>query len=141
MSLSRLQKWPRTLFMRLTLIMLAGVIAGQGLSFWLTMYERDKATTTVMAGYVEREVASSVALLDRLTPAGHPGWLPRLARRTYGFILGPGESDAPPNAEVSVPISVAIEQGFVSRYAVSGSAIPDNRKQLGGICSLATALP
>ena len=141
MNLSRLLKWPRTLFMRLTLIMLAGVIAAQGLSFWLTMYEREKATTTVMAGYVEREVASSVARLDRHIPAGCPEWLPRLARRTYGFILGAGESDAPSNAEVSVPVSVAIEQSFGSRYPVGGGTIPDDRGQLQGHLWLSDGSP
>jgi hypothetical protein len=102
-------------------------------------YERDE-TTNLMAGYVEREVASSVARLDRLTPAGHTAWLPRLARRTYGFILGPGERDTSPNAGVSVPIRAAIEQGFGSRYPVSGSAIPEDRERLQGYLRLATAL-
>ena len=46
--------------------------------------------TNVMMGYIEREVTSSVALLDHLPPDERAEWLPRLARRTYHFILGPG---------------------------------------------------
>ena len=40
--------------MRLSLIMLAGVIAALGLSFWLTLYEQDKAPTSMTVSYVER---------------------------------------------------------------------------------------
>ncbi len=41
----------------------------QTLSFWLSMMERDQATTSMMMGYIEREVASSVPLLDHLPAA------------------------------------------------------------------------
>src|SRR5471032_368796 len=130
MNLYRLLKWPRTLFMRLSLIMLAGVIAAQGLSFWLTLYEQDKAPTSMTASYIEREVAGPFALLDRLTLAGHPGWLPRLAARTYGFILRPDESDLPPNAEVAFATNAAFEQRGGSRYPVGVSAFPSEREHL-----------
>ena len=84
--------WPRSLFARLALILCVGLALAQTLSFWLTMTERDQATTNLMMGYIEREVASSVALLDHLPPGERAAWLPRLARRSYTFILGPGET-------------------------------------------------
>ena len=55
--------WPRSLFARLALILCVGLALAQTLSFWLTVTERDQATTNLMMGYIEREVASSVALL------------------------------------------------------------------------------
>ena len=81
---------PRTLFVRLSLIFVAGLLAAQTLSFWLTMTERNEATMHVMVGYIGQEVTSSVALLDRLTPAERAEWLPKLARRSYRIVLGPG---------------------------------------------------
>ena len=64
MNLHALLRWPRTLFARLALILFVGLALAQTLSFWLTMTERDQSMTNVMMGYIEREVASSVALLD-----------------------------------------------------------------------------
>jgi len=87
--------WPDSLFARLALILCAGLVAAQALSATLTWAERDQATARLMTGYIEREVASSVALLDLLPAAGRAAWLPRLARRSYWFELGPGASPAP----------------------------------------------
>jgi hypothetical protein len=89
--------WPRTLFARLTLILFCGLLLSQTLSATLTLQERDDATFTMMTGYIEREVAASVALLDRLPPAERSQWLPSLARRSYEFVLGPGVSGSPPD--------------------------------------------
>ena len=88
MNLHSLLHWPRTLFARLALILFVGLALAQTMSFWLTMTERDQTMTNVMMGYIEREVASSVALLDHLPPDQRAQWLPRLARRSYEFILG-----------------------------------------------------
>jgi hypothetical protein len=81
MSVHSLLRWPRTLFARLALILFVGLALAQTLSFWLTMTERDQSMTNVMMGYIEREVASSVALLDHLPAAERADWLPRLTRR------------------------------------------------------------
>ena len=98
--------WPRSLFARLALILCVGLALAQTLSFWLTVTERDQATTNLMMGYIEREVASSVALLDHLPPDQRAAWLPRLARRSYAFILGPGETGTPPER---APVAAAVE--------------------------------
>ena len=74
--------WPRSLYARLALILFAGLALAQGVSVALTFTERDQATTQLMMGYVESEVASSVALLDLLPADERPAWLPRLARRS-----------------------------------------------------------
>jgi signal transduction histidine kinase len=125
-----LLRWPRTLFARLALILFVGLALAQTLSFWLTMTERDQTMTNVMMGYIEREVASSVALLDRLPPDERAEWLPRLARRSYSFVLGPGEGGAPPDARLSERAAESIAEGIGKRYPLTMNAIPGDSEHL-----------
>jgi signal transduction histidine kinase len=125
-----LLRWPRTLFARLALILFVGLALAQTLSFWLTMTERDQTMTNVMMGYIEREVASSVALLDRLPPDERAEWLPRLARRSYSFILGPGEGGALPDARLSERAAESIAEGIGKRYPLTMNAIPGDSEHL-----------
>jgi signal transduction histidine kinase len=130
MNLRSLLHWPRSLFARLALILFIGLALAQTLSFWLTMTERDQSMTNVMMGYVEREVASSVALLDHLPPSERAEWLPRLARHSYDFILGPGITGNPPNAELSARVAQSIGDGIGARYSLTANAIPGDRERL-----------
>jgi len=123
-------RWPRTLFARLALILCVGLALAQTLSFWLTMTERDQATTNVMMGYIEREAASSVALLDHLPPAERPQWLPRLARRSYEFILGPGIAGTPPDARLSKLVAKSIADGIGTEYALTVNAVPGDKERM-----------
>jgi len=122
--------WPRTLFARLAVILFVGLALAQALSFWLTMTERDQTMTNIMTGYIEREVTSSVALLDRLPPDERAAWIPRLARRSYGFILGPGQTGSPPDAQLSARVADSIADGIGKRYPLTVNAIPGNREHL-----------
>ncbi|TFV93959.1 HAMP domain-containing histidine kinase [Oxalobacteraceae bacterium OM1] len=118
-------RWlPRTLFARLAAILCIGLVAAQGASFWLTMMERDMSTSNMMVNYIEREVVSSVALLDRLPPAERPQWLPRLARRTYRFVLGPGVTGPQPEGALSVRIAASIAGGLGAAYPATSNAVP-----------------
>jgi signal transduction histidine kinase len=130
MNRHSLLHWPRTLFARLTLILCIGLALAQTLSFWLTMTERDQTMTNVMAGYVEREVASSVALLDHLPASERAAWLPRLARRSYDFILGPGLPGGPPDARLSALLTKSIADGIGTRYPLTANAIPGDAERL-----------
>ena len=122
--------WPRTLFARLALIVVVGMLLAQTLSSWITMKERDQATARLMMGYVEREVASSVALLDHLPAAERAQWLDRLARRSYVFILGPGSGGPPVDAELSARVAASINTGIGKAYALSVNAVPGERERL-----------
>ncbi|RKT22802.1 hypothetical protein B0G69_6286 [Paraburkholderia sp. RAU2J] len=122
--------WPRTLFARLAVILFVGLALAQTLSFWLTMTERDQTMTHVMMGYIEREVASSVALLDHLPPDERAQWLPRLARRSYEFVLGPGISGAPVDASLSERVARSIDDGIGSHYPLTVNAVPGDRERL-----------
>jgi signal transduction histidine kinase len=130
MKLQSLLRWPRTLFARLTLILCVGLVLAQTLSFWLTVTERDQATTKMMMGYIEREVASSVALLDHLPAVERAKWLPRLARRSYEFILGPGIAGAPPDARLSALVAESIADGIGTTYSLTANAVPGERERL-----------
>ena len=122
--------WPRTLFARLALILFVGLALAQTLSFWLTLTERDQTMTNVMMGYIEREVSSSVALLDHLPPNERAQWLPRLARRSYEFILGPGITGGPVDARLSARVAQSIADGIGTRYPLTVNAVPGDDERL-----------
>jgi len=85
---------PRSLFARVTLIIVLGLAIAQGLTFVLIRYERGMALRELMMLGIERDIASSIAIIDRLPAAERDGWLARLERRNYRFSLG-GTADGP----------------------------------------------
>ena len=96
MSRTLLSRWlPRSMASRVYLIVFAGLMLAQGLSFALMFYERYETATNVMFDTVEHEVGTSVAILDRLPAAERGDWLSRLQRDNYRFVLGNGEPGAP----------------------------------------------
>lgn len=122
--------WPRTLFARLMVILLIALASAQAVSFWLTRTERDQTMVNVMTGYIEREVTSSVALLDHLPASERAQWLPRLARRSYEFVLGPGVPGGPVDAEMSTRIAESISEGIGTRYPLTVNAVPGDAERL-----------
>jgi signal transduction histidine kinase len=94
------------------------------------MTERDQTMTNVMMGYIEREVSSSVALLDHLPPNERAQWLPRLARRSYEFILGPGVPGGPVDARLSARVAQSIADGIGTRYPLTVNAVPGDNERL-----------
>ena len=117
-------RWPRTLFARLTLILFIGLAAAHAMSYWLIISERREATTNLMLGYLEQDVASSVALLDHLPAAERAAWLPRLERRSYAFSLGPGEAGHAPDSELSKRIAASFVKAIGKEYPLTAGAVP-----------------
>jgi signal transduction histidine kinase len=132
---------PRTLFVRLTLIFFAGLVVAQLLAFWATVSERNDAQTSLMINNFEREVSTAVALLDRVPAAERPEWVPRLARRNYSFLLGPGVGGTPPNAKLSEEISAAIERSIGRRFAIAVNEVPDTKEHLQAHLRLSDGSP
>ena len=64
--------WPRTLLARLLIIVLLGLLLANALSLTLVMVERMRSARTVMLGNLENDVATSVAILDRLPAKERP---------------------------------------------------------------------
>jgi signal transduction histidine kinase len=122
--------WPGTLTARLTVILFGGLVLAHALSFALITSERAEATTSLMLNYMETDVASSVALLDHLPASERAAWLPRLERRSYSFILGPGSSGKAPEARISALLAASLRQAIGSRYALTATAIPGIKEHL-----------
>jgi len=99
---------PRSLFSRVTLIIVIGLAIAQLLTFAAIRYERGMALRELMMIGIERDIASSVAILDRLPAAERAGWLARLERRNYHFVLGGGAEGTPPDTAASQQFATAI---------------------------------
>lgn len=122
---------PRTLYARLALIFFVGLLLANSITYMLIMHERTDATTDLMINYMEMDVASSVALLDRLPKEERAAWLPRLERRTYSFMLSPGDAGGQPDTEKSQLIATSFQKAIGNNYKVVAKAVPGgpNRTQ------------
>jgi signal transduction histidine kinase len=105
--------WPRSLFGRIALVLFCGLAAAHILTLTLLLRERSETMGAMMMAYLAKDVASSVAILDRLPAAERPSWLPKIERRNYRYILGnpsPGRpADSPDAREISGVISRALD--------------------------------
>jgi signal transduction histidine kinase len=99
---------PRSLFARVTLIIVVGLAIAQLLTFAAIRYERGMALRELMMTGIERDIASSIAILDRLPAAEREGWLGRLERRNYRFMLGGGVAGPQPASQQSQEFAAAI---------------------------------
>ena len=90
------RRWlPRTLAARVTLMVVLAMALAQTLTFLAIRYERGQAMQALMLSGIERDIASSVAVLDRLPANERAAWLDRLERPNYRFALS-GTVDTPP---------------------------------------------
>jgi len=78
---------PRTLFARVFWLMVMGIAIAQALAYVAIRQERSMALRTLMMSGVERDIATGVAVLDRLPPTERAAWLDRLERPNYRFAL------------------------------------------------------
>ena len=99
---------PRSLFARVTLIIVVGLAIAQLLTFAAIRYERGMALRELMMTGIERDIASSIAILDHLPAAEREGWLDRLERRNYRFMLAGGVAGPQPASEQSQAFAAAI---------------------------------
>jgi signal transduction histidine kinase len=115
------QLWPRSLFGRLALIFLVGLVAAHALSFWLVFMERGHAARSMMANYLARDTASSVAILERVPADERAAWLPRLERRNYRFVLGAALPPKAAESPLALQLSGAVGQVLGPPYQVLAS--------------------
>ncbi|MDM0019091.1 ATP-binding protein [Variovorax saccharolyticus] len=116
---------PRSLFARVTLIIVIGLAIAQALTFAAIRYERGIAMRELMMAGIERDIASSIAILDRLPAAERAGWLDRLERRNYRFMLGGSVTGAPPASPSSQAFAAAIA-GALRPFEVAQVAQADD---------------
>ncbi|MBT9502006.1 MAG: HAMP domain-containing protein [Burkholderiaceae bacterium] len=105
---AKIQLLPRSLFARVTLIIVVGLVLAQLLTFAAIRYERGLALRQLMMMGIERDIASSIALLDRLPAAERDSWLARLERRNYRFALGGDVTGTEPSTPLSREFAEAI---------------------------------
>ncbi len=118
---------PRSHAARLALILFAGLVLAYGLSFASQFYERYQTAKHMMLDSLEQDVAISVAMLDRLTPAEREAWLPRLERRTYRYRLDAGEPGQP-LALADAPVAAhSIERALDGQYPLTLRTVADSR--------------
>lgn len=115
--------WPRSLLARLTIIVLAGLLLANALSLSLVMLERMRSARSVMLGNLEYDVATSVAILDRLPAAERPAWLPKLARGNYHYILGPGAPGSTPADKGSRDAIRSLNKTLGGQYQLRFSSV------------------
>ncbi|MDZ3991330.1 HAMP domain-containing sensor histidine kinase [Pseudomonas sp. Teo4] len=117
-------KWPRTLASRLALIFFTGLVLAYGLSFSLQAYERFVSSRSMMLSNLELDVATSVAILDRLPAAERAAWLPRLERRTYRYRLDQGQTGEAMPTENPPMAAESIVKAIGSDYRLTFQDIP-----------------
>lgn len=129
-TLADLAALPRSLFGRLMLILIIGLIVAQTISFGLAFYERTESSMGLMVRYVGKDVASSVAILEHETPEHRAEWLQRLDRRNYRYTLGtvaPGEAVT---SGVARRIAEAIAQALGPAYSLRATELHGDHGRL-----------
>lgn len=86
--------WTRTLFARLMLIWLGGMVVVLAVSLALFVRERDRYAREVLFDGVAREVATAVDVLDHMPADERENWINAVGRRRMRFALVPPPPDA-----------------------------------------------
>ncbi len=76
-----------SLFGRLGVILFCGLAAAHALTLFWVFFERGQLGRSMMLAYMGRDIAASVAILDRVPPPERAAWLPRIERQDYRYIL------------------------------------------------------
>ncbi|HEX4503117.1 MAG TPA: ATP-binding protein [Scandinavium sp.] len=116
--------WPRSLLARLSIVVLAGLLLANSLSLSLVMLERTNSVRNVMLGNLEYDVATSVAILNRLPAEERAAWLPKLARGNYRYELGTGEAGVPPTDKRSRDAIRSLTDTLANQYPLHFTAVP-----------------
>lgn len=136
-----LRLWSRTLGSRLFLILLAGLLLAQGLTFSVQFLERYMAAKAVMLNTLENDVATSVAIFDRLPASERADWLQRLDRGTYRFELGVGLPGIDTLTDQGAGIAAKIRQAVDPRFPIRFQSIPGDGKRLQAHLTLSDGNP
>lgn len=133
--------WPRTLRSRFFLILLVGLAIAYGLSFSILFLERYMSAKSVMLGTLESDLATSIAVIDRLPADERPQWLDRLSRGSYRLVLGPGLPGVPDMSGRGAEIAARIEEAAGHKFPLKVEAIPGDSGRLQGHLTLSDGSP
>lgn len=124
------QWWPKRLASRLMLILLLGLLLANGLTLGLLLLERAQSAKAMMMGNLEYDVATSVAILDRLPANERAAWATRLNRSNHHYLLHATPSGQPPQTKRLQDTASALTKVLGARYPLSFSVNPDNNGQM-----------
>ncbi|MEK1934140.1 MAG: ATP-binding protein [Pararhizobium sp.] len=133
--------WPVSLRARLFVILFAGLFVAYGLSFSVLFIERYMSAKAVMLNTLETDIATSIAILDRLPANERADWLARLSRGSYRFVLGPGVPGVPDLSERAAEIAARIEEAAGHKFALRVESIPRDGQRLQAHLSLSDGSP
>lgn len=108
---------PRSLFGRVALILFLGLAVAHLFSFGLVIYERMQTSRAMMIAYVAQDVATSVAMLERMPMAERPGWVDRLNRPNYRYTLTDMPAAAPSDNAFAQSLASALGNALGTRYS------------------------
>lgn len=114
---------PRTLWMRLLLILGVGLLLAHALSFALLFQERMDATRSMMLRNLYEDVPVSVALLERLPASERASWIPRLERRTYRYLLRPAQPGTALDSVRARQVTALINDALGREYELRPRAV------------------
>ena len=124
-SAIRARSWlPTSLFGRIALILFCGLSAAHVLSLGLLVYDRAQTMGAMMVAYLAKDIASSIAILERVPAGERSDWLPKLDRQNYRYILEPRPANSPPPTATAQSVAAAISRELGATYAVSATAFP-----------------
>nr|WP_304656256.1 ATP-binding protein [Neorhizobium galegae] len=126
---------------RLFLILFAGLAIAYGLSFGILFIERYMSAKAVMLGTLENDLATSIAILDRLPASERADWLDRLSRGNYRLVLGPGLPGVPDMSGRGAEITGKIEAAVGHRFPLRVESIPGDDRRLQGHLTLSDGSP
>lgn len=133
--------WPASLQSRLVVMIFLALLLANALTLSLLLYERMSSARSVMLGNLEYDVATSVAILNRLPAAERPQWLARLARGNYRYQLTAGQGgDYPTNWRVRDAVRT-LQETLSGTYPLSIVAIPGPREHIQAHLTLHDGAP
>lgn len=133
--------WPRSLRSRLFLILFAGLAVAYGLSFSILFAERYMSAKAVMLGTLESDLATSIAVIDRLPAEERSNWVDRLSRGNYRLVLGPGLPGVSDMSGRGVEIAERIEEAAGHKFPLKVQSIPGDGKRLQAHLTLSDGAP
>jgi len=105
---------------RIVGLFIAGLLLASGLSSLAWMAERREAMDRMLGAYLGRDVATAVAVLERVPEAERAAWLPRLARPAYRYELGAAPGDLAPSATADALAQTLATQIGAARVVAAG---------------------
>ncbi|WP_280155824.1 ATP-binding protein [Piscinibacter sp. XHJ-5] len=132
---------PQSLFSRVTLIIVLGLAIAQALAFISIRHERGIALRELMMAGIERDIASSIAILDRLNADERASWLGKLARRNYRFTLDGDVQGPPPHTASASEFAKAFVEALRPYAALKVAQVAEGHDGLQILVRLADGSP